>query len=171
MKNLKEKINYYIIIFLIGAFTGYLYEVTFYYLTLGFLNNWGVLYGPYLPIYGIGAVALSLLKPLKKHPIILFLSSILITGLVEYIIGYISITFFNSVLWDYTNLFLNINGLVCLRSVLTFSIGSMLLTYLIIPYLDTHYNYQKTKTTITIITIIFLLDIIISTIFRTPYQF
>lgn len=52
-KNIIDKILYNFIIFLLGAVAGYIYEVIFYYITLGILNNWGVLYGPYLPIYGI----------------------------------------------------------------------------------------------------------------------
>ena len=77
-KNIIDKILYNFIIFLLGAVTGYIYEVIFYYITLGILNNWGVLYGPYLPIYGIGAVLLSKLKPLKKKPILLFILSIIV---------------------------------------------------------------------------------------------
>ena len=74
-KNIIDKILYYFLIFLIGAISGYIYEVIFYYITLGVLNNWGILYGPWLPIYGVGAVFLSMLKPLKKNPILLFISN------------------------------------------------------------------------------------------------
>ena len=101
-KTLLDKLLYYFVIFILGAITGYIYEVIFYYITLGVLNNWGILYGPWLPIYGVGAVFLSMLKPLKKNPILLFILSIIITGLLEYIIGYISVNIFNQRLWDYT---------------------------------------------------------------------
>ena len=66
-KTLLDKLLYYFVIFILGAITGYIYEVIFYYITLGVLNNWGILYGPWLPIYGVGAVFLSMLKPLKKN--------------------------------------------------------------------------------------------------------
>ena len=139
-KTLLDKLLYYFVIFILGALTGYIYEVIFYYITLGVLNNWGILYGPWLPIYGVGAVFLSMLKPLKKNPILLFILSIIITGLLEYIVGYISVNIFNQRLWDYTGLFLNINGLVCLRSVLTFAVGSLILNYLLLPLIDKYYN-------------------------------
>ena len=74
-KNIIDKILYYFLIFLLGAISGYIYEVIFYYITLGVLNNWGILYGPRLPIYGLGAVFLSTLKPLKKNPFFLFFFS------------------------------------------------------------------------------------------------
>ena len=169
-KNIIDKILYNFIIFLLGAVTGYIYEVIFYYITLGILNNWGVLYGPYLPIYGIGAVLLSKLKPLKKKPILLFILSIIVTGLLEYIIGYISLNIFNQRLWDYRGLFLNIDGLVCLRSIITFAIGSLILNYLLLPLIDKYYSKRLYKYTYVVI-IIFIIDIIISNIYRNPYTF
>ena len=66
-KTLLDKLLYYFVIFILGALTGYIYEVIFYYITLGVLNNWGILYGPWLPIYGVGAVFLSMLKPFIIH--------------------------------------------------------------------------------------------------------
>ena len=169
-KTLLDKLLYYFVIFILGAISGYIYEVIFYYITLGVLNNWGILYGPRLPIYGLGAVFLSTLKPLKKNPILLFISSIIITGLVEFIIGYISINIFNLKLWDYTGLFLNIKGLVCLRSVLTFAIGSLLLNYILIPIIDKYYN-KNIRKYLYIIICIFTLDIITSILYRNPYTF
>ena len=44
----------------------------------------------------------------------------LVTGVVEYIIGLISIYIFDMRLWDYRGLFMNIQGIVCLRSVVSF---------------------------------------------------
>ena len=157
-KTLLDKLLYYFVIFILGA------------LTLGVLNNWGILYGPWLPIYGVGAVFLSMLKPLKKNPIFLFILSIIITGLLEYIVGYISVNIFNQRLWDYTGLFLNINGLVCLRSVLTFAVGSLILNYLLLPLIDKYYNKKYYKYTYIIISI-FIIDIIVSNLYRNPYTF
>ena len=85
-KTLLDKLLYYFVIFILGALTGYIYEVIFYYITLGVLNNWGILYGPWLPIYGVGAVFLSMLKPLKKNPLLLFILSVIITGLLVYLL-------------------------------------------------------------------------------------
>lgn len=169
-KTLLDKLLYYFVIFILGAITGYIYEVIFYYITLGVLNNWGILYGPWLPIYGVGAVFLSMLKPLKKNPLLLFILSIIITGLLEYIVGYISVNIFNQRLWDYTGLFLNINGLVCLRSVLTFAVGSLILNYLLLPLIDKYYNKKYYKYTYIIISI-FIIDIIVSNLYRNPYTF
>ena len=42
--------------------------------------------------------------------------------------------------WDYTGLFLNIDGYVCLRSVLTFAIGGLFLIYIIEPLICKYIN-------------------------------
>ena len=82
----------------------------------------------------------------------------------------LSINIFNLKLWDYTGLFLNIKGLVCLRSVLTFAIGSLLLNYILIPIIDKYYN-KNIRKYLYIIICIFTLDIITSILYRNPYTF
>ena len=69
------------------------------------LRNRGILYGPWLPIYGVGALGIYAMKPFKKNPAVLFLLSAGITGVVEYIIGWIAIHCFGMHLWDYRGLF------------------------------------------------------------------
>ena len=52
--------------------------------------------------------------------------------------GYVLDKFFNLRLWDYNNEILNfgnINGYICARSVLLFGLASLLLVYVIIPFL------------------------------------
>ena len=85
---------YLFLIFLIGCVTGWIYEEIFYWITEGMLRNRGILYGPWLPIYGIGALGIYAMKPVKKHPVLLFVLCAVISGVVEYIIGYVSLRFF-----------------------------------------------------------------------------
>lgn len=173
-KNLIQKL---ITIFFIGAFVGFIYEVIFYYFTENRFDNAGILYGPWLPIYGIGAMLISLIpKKVKKHPILLFLGCMFVTGLLEYIIGYIDLHVFGKKLWDYTGLFLNIDGFVCLRSVLTFAIGGIFLVYLIEPWLNNLFQnkryYKLLHNILVILTITFVLDILISKLLqRTPFLY
>ena len=174
---MNNKLKKYILIFFLGAFVGFIYEVIFYFLTENRLDNAGILYGPWLPIYGLGAILITLLpSKLKKKPILLFLSIILTTGILEYFIGYIDLKFFHERLWDYRGLFLNINGFVCLRSVLTFAVGGLALVYLIEPFINKlldNKKYQKIISGILLILIfIFIIDIFLSNIFnRTPYLY
>ena len=57
------------LIFLIGCLMGWVYEEIFDWITEGVLRNRGILYGPWLPIYGIGALGIYAMKPVKKHPV------------------------------------------------------------------------------------------------------
>lgn len=170
-EEVKEKILYLILIFIVGAFVGYVYEVIFCIVQDHELVNRGVLYGPYLPIYGAGAVFIYFLKPLKKHPVLLFISVMLITGILEYIIGFCLFEFCGKRLWDYTGLLLNIGGFVCIRSVISFAIGGLILIYIVEPLLEKFVNKISNRYELIIcasFVLIFLVDIILSINFRTP---
>ena len=130
----KTKLCIYLLTFIIGSIAGYIYELIYYLVMDNQLVNRGFLYGPYLPVYGFGAIImLLLLKRLKKDPLVVFLLAMLITGIVEYITGYLMFHIYHKTWWDYTGFFLNIDGYVCLRSVLSFGIGGLLLIYVIDP--------------------------------------
>ena len=49
---------YLFLIFLTGCLAGWVYEEIFYWITEGLLRNRGVLYGPWLPIYGVGGIVI-----------------------------------------------------------------------------------------------------------------
>ena len=130
----KMNICKYLLIFFTGSFAGYIYEVIFYLLFDHELVNRGFLYGPYLPVYGFGAVILVLLlKRFKKNPLVVFLLAMFVTGVVEYFTGFLMWEIYHKMWWDYSGLFLNIDCYVCLISFLTFGIGGILLIYLFEP--------------------------------------
>lgn len=170
----KKNILYLFIIFLVGGFAGWLYELVFYYFTEGRITNRGILFGPVLPIYGLGTICIYALKPLKKNPILLFLACMLVTGLVEYVIGYISFNIFDTKLWDYSGLFLNINGIVCLRSVISFAIGGLFFHYVLEEPLSKMYNkanFLVTTKLCYILMFFLVMDAIISHFYRTPITY
>lgn len=165
---------YLFLIFLLGCFVGWIYEEIFYWITEGMIRNRGVLYGPWLPIYGIGALGIYSLKPIKKYPALLFLLCIAVTGVVEYIIGFLGINLFGLRLWDYRGLFLNINGIICFRSVVSFGILGLLFHYLLEPIGEK--LYQKTSPGIIravciALIVLFLIDCVLSFLFRTPITY
>ena len=80
--NNKEKIIYYLLIFIIGGIVGYIYEEIFFLVDDHILVNRGFLYGPFLPVYAWGALLMALsLKKFKKNPIIVFLLAVVATGI------------------------------------------------------------------------------------------
>ena len=130
-------------IFFVASIIGWIYEMIFYKVTENILENRGFLYGPYVPVYGFGAILIVLLlKRFKKNPLILFVGMALVTGVLELIVGEFMVAVWHKRWWDYTGLFLNIDGQVCLRSVLSFAIGGLGLIYLIEPYINKFNEYD-----------------------------
>ena len=169
-----DRLCYLFLIFLAGCLVGWIYEEIFYWITEGLLRNRGILYGPWLPIYGIGALGIYALKPLKGRPVLLFLCCVVLSGVVEYIIGYVGIQVFGLRLWDYRGLFLNLQGIICLRSVLSFGVLGLAFHYLLEPMGETLYRALPGSTVRTgclILLGLFLADCVLSALFRTPITY
>lgn len=163
-----------LIIVISGVF-GFLYEFVFYYFNSGMTEFYwrGSNFLPWINIYAIGAVFIFfLLYKKRKHPLLVFFASMLITGILEYIGGWMLYEFQDGLrCWDYNYEILNfgnINGFVCLRSVLFFGFSSLLLIYLIVPFCF-YLAKKMNKKTFLIITIglcsIFLFDELYNLIF------
>lgn len=133
----KYTLSSYILLFFIFSFIGWLYEVAIHLIEDGRFVNRGTMYGPWLPIYGIGGVAiLFLLQKFRKKPLLMFLSSFVLCGIIEYIGGWALFHFKHARYWDYSDYFLNINGYVCLESLLIFGLGGCGFTYIAGPTID-----------------------------------
>ena len=169
-----DRLCYLFLIFMTGCLIGWVYEEIFYWITEGILRNRGLLYGPWLPIYGVGALGIYAMKPLKKNPVLLFFMCVAVTGVVEYIIGLIGIRFFGIRLWDYRGLFMNIGGIICLRSLLSFAVMGMIFHYLLEPTAEKFIkkiNPNKVHTACLFLLLVLLLDCFLSAMFRTPITY
>ena len=162
----------YFLIFLICSVIGWIYEEIYFLLSDHTLTNRGFLYGPYLPIYGAGAVLITiLLKRFKKNALVFFLLTMLVTGILEYAVGFVLLEVWDKRLWDYTGMFLNLGGFICLRSLVSFAVGGLLLIYFAEPLINNITNkFSKLVDTLTLIFIplIFVIDFIFSLLFRYP---
>lgn len=158
------------LIFFIGCIAGWIYEEIFYYVDDGIIVNRGFLYGPYLPVYGLGALLIYLLlNRFKKQPLLVFLLSFVITGVVEYLTGLWMWEVYHKRWWDYTGLFLNIDGYVCFRSLFTFAIAALVLIYVFVPLIDKLINKMGKKASFALsltIGIIMIIDLILTLLFR-----
>jgi uncharacterized membrane protein len=127
---------FYFLLFFIYSVIGWFVEVTYVYIgTKKFINR-GFLIGPYIPIYGYSALIMALyLTQYKDNPLTVFLLAIFICTFIEYMISFNMEKLFNARWWDYSNSKFNINGRVCLKNGLGFGFLSLLLIYLINPWL------------------------------------
>ncbi len=164
----KDLFKYIVLVFMIGGIAGFIYEELFFLLFDHKLVYRGFLYGPFLPVYAWGSLLLIFLKKFKEKPLLVFLLAMLITGVLEYLTGYVMFKIWNRKWWDYTGLFLNINGFVCFRSIFTFGLGAFLLIYLIDPLIIKFINKKNNLVNIIVISflIVYLLDNIITFLIR-----
>ena len=123
--------------------------------------------GPWCPIYGFGAVFISLL--LSRHaedPLAVFGLAILICGILEYSTSYMMEKIFHARWWDYSTKKFNLNGRVCAGTLLPFGLLGLLLVYAITPVMFSCFDLLS-ETMIQIIclslSLLFLADITIST--------
>lgn len=118
------------------------------------LTNRGFLVGPYCPIYGVGAVLIIIfLSGYKERPIGLFILAIVICSILEYFTSYIMEKLFKARWWDYSNNKFNINGRICLETMVPFGIIACLLIYIINPFLVSNLN-KLSDTFLTVIAMV-----------------
>lgn len=131
--------NLFMLIMISSGIFGFIYETIFYRIDLGYFVKRGSTYGPWIPIYVFGGLFITLLTyKYKEKPLIVFILGMLVSGLLEYGTGYYLDKYMGIRLWNYYEEicnFGNINGYICLRSVLFFGFSSLILIYLIIPFL------------------------------------
>ena len=136
-----QKIGILLLVVVIAGFFGWAYEMIFYFFDGGMTGLYmqGGNFLPWINIYAIGALVILLTTwRLRKYPWAVFLISVVTTGIVEFVGGWLVYTIGNGTrYWDYNTEILNfgnIEGFVCLRSVLFFGVSALILTYWIVPF-------------------------------------
>lgn len=138
----------YTIFFIVYAMIGWIYEVvleTFIY-RWGFSNR-GVLFGPWLPVYGFGATVFLLLwyriikgKKLSLKLLmipVIFLLTALTATLIELITSYLCEWIMGSWPWQtYADYKYNFQARIALSPSIRFGIGGVAFLYVIQPLLD-----------------------------------
>lgn len=124
--------------FLIFSIIGLIIETTYCYVTTGVLESRkGLLWGPFCPVYGIGATVLILaLNRYRKRPIVLFLFGMLVGSVVEYILSFLLEALYGTRFWEYSYLPFNLNGRICLTYAIFWGILGLALIRIIKPILD-----------------------------------
>jgi uncharacterized membrane protein len=153
-------------LFIIYAVAGWICEVVLQLVQKHKLSDRGFLIGPYCPIYGCGGLLITLcLTPFEEHPVGLFILAMVLCGTLEYTTSFIMEKAFNARWWDYSNMRFNINGRICLETLVPFGIAGILVIYVFNPFLLSIIQGLQTNTLNIIsivIAIIFFTDLIIS---------
>lgn len=157
---------YYLNIFFLLSILGHIIE-NFIYVHV----DSGILFGPWTPIYGIGTLVIiginNILKKLKInkyiHPVILFILSAVFLSTIEYIGGTLIEKLYGRVFWDYSYQKFNIGKYTSLKMSLIWGLASILIIYILMPFLDK--IIKKIPKFITwILILLFIIDIIFTII-------
>lgn len=161
-----------ILLFFNYAVFGWMWEVVVGYLYSGSFVNRGVLYGPWLPIYGFGGIlTLVLFKRWMDKPVTMFFFVVLSSAVMEYSTSCFLEAFLGAKWWDYSDYIFNLHGRICLEGLLLFGIGGCLSIYFMAPLLDeiSRKISSKVKITLCLLLILFFsADLIYSV--RNPNQ-
>ncbi len=158
----------FIFYFIIYSFLGWCLESVYKSILQKKIVNSGFLYGPFCPMYGIGAILMLALGEISSNVVVIFIIGFLLFSIWEYIVAVILEKLFKTKYWDYSGLKFNIKGRVCLKNSIYWGILGVLLILVIYPLIERFTNLIPTDILIyinIILSIAIGTDVII-TIFR-----
>lgn len=159
-----NRISTYILLFFFYSAAGWFVESLYRSIGEKRVINSGFLTGPMCPIYGTGALVMTvfLYNPFKDNLLIVFLLGMVLCDLVEYITSVLMEILFHARWWDYTYEFMNIRGRICLKHTLYWGIVSVAFVKLLHPKIDSivqNFDVKTVRIILIIIFVVFFLDV------------
>ena len=161
--------NYYnlFLLFFIYSFLGYIVEsISVSLMEKKVVWNRGFLVGPYIPIFGTGAMTMILtLQKYKDDVVALFIMSMVVCLTIEYLCSLVAEKIFKLRWWNYSDKLFNINGRICLQNGILFGIGGVLIVKYVNTWIENLILLLPNSLMVTlsiILTIIFVSDTILS---------
>lgn len=108
------------------------------------MNN-GIMYGPWIPVYGFGccliiAIMRFVFNRIKVNRVVkiflVFLISFFVLTILEFIGGFLIEKIFNRVFWDYSDLKFNFGHYIALEISLVWGVMSLFIIYVLKPLVD-----------------------------------
>lgn len=155
------------LLFMIYSVSGWIIETISQSIILHKFVNRGFLLGPYCPVYGYGAVIMTVcLEKYADNILLLFVMAVIICSLLEYFTSFVMEKLFRTRWWDYSEKPFNLNGRICLSNCILFGTGGVLVIEIFNPYILSGFNNMPFSLNIItiILFIIFTFDTILSLI-------
>lgn len=148
---MKENTKDYIIklfwVFIIASIIGCVVETVVCIVQKGhFEIRQGVIYGPFIPVYGAGAVLFYIIVPIitgatanntkEISNIKIFIYTMILGGVTEYLFSYGQECLFGTISWDYSNIPFNLNGRTSLLHCIYWGVGGIIFIKFLYPYIE-----------------------------------
>lgn len=157
-KNLLKELNSIFWIFVIGSILGFIFETILVLFQKGYIESRsGLLYGPFTPVYGIGGIIYYIAFKFIKTKDIgkVFLITMVLGGITEYIASYVQEKLYGTISWDYSYLKINFNGRTSLLHCSYWGLAGVLYVMYIGPLIEKLKEKINTKRSLKIITGVF----------------
>ena len=169
-----ERVLEYALYFFIYAILGWCVEVIHAALKRGKFENRGFLNGCWCPIYGVGVVLVLLcLTPININVFVLFIASLVLASVLEFVVGFVLEKLFKTKWWDYSKEHFNIKGYVCLKYSILWGLACVLVVDLIHPMIErlVHITPDLAKYIICgVLCAAFIVDAVFTVIQLTAYK-
>ncbi len=118
--------------FYMYCFFGWCFESAFVSLKSKKWVNRGFMRGPFLPIYGSGAIMMLVVSmPFRDNVFLTYIAGVIGATALEYVTGVTMEALFKVRYWDYSNKRFNFQGHICLRSSVAWGFFTILMTRVI----------------------------------------
>lgn len=114
------------------CFVGWCIESVYVSLHQKRLVNRGFMRGPFLPLYGSGAIMMLLVSmPFREHLVLVYIAGCIGATILEYVTGVTMEALFKVRYWDYSDKKYNFQGHICLGTSLAWGLLTILMTRLV----------------------------------------
>ncbi|MCD7752417.1 MAG: hypothetical protein LUI10_11900 [Lachnospiraceae bacterium] len=130
-------VDQWLFFFYFYCFCGWVFESTYVSVKERHFVNRGFMHGPFLPLYGSGAIMMLVVsRPFADNLILTYIAGCVGATVLEYLTGAWMEALFKIRYWDYSNQKFNIKGYVCLSSTLVWGLLTILMTRVIHTHVE-----------------------------------
>ncbi|MBR3508208.1 MAG: hypothetical protein IKO03_05505 [Lachnospiraceae bacterium] len=130
-------VTQWVFFFYFYCFFGWCFESTYVSVKTRKLTNRGFMHGPFLPLYGSGAIMLLLVSmPFQDNMFLTYVAGCIGATILEYVTGVTMEALFKVRYWDYSKQKFNFQGHICLKSTLAWGGLTILMTGWVHRYVE-----------------------------------
>ncbi len=124
--------NSWLVYFYFYCICGWIFESVYVSLANRKWINRGFMKGPWLPLYGSGAVIILLVTlPFQQYPVAVYFAGAITATILEYFTGVVMLKLFKVRYWDYSHRKIQFQGHICLVSTIAWGFLSLLMVYVV----------------------------------------